>query len=91
MALGGEYQNISFWCGKARALWWERRREEKKKKREEEKKKKKSRFGTCVELFGTLVWKLILVGLEHLLCLELLFGNYMCRDYVCKSLFVQVV
>ena len=44
MALGGEDQNISFWCEKARALWWEKKREEKKKK--------KCRFRTF-PLFGT--------------------------------------
>ena len=55
MALGGEGQNISFWCEKARALWWEKRREEKKRRRREEKKRKRRRNP----------------GLAHLLCLEL--------------------
>ena len=35
MALGGEDQNISFWCEKARALQWEKRKEEEEKRRRE--------------------------------------------------------
>ena len=74
MALGGEDQNISFWCEKARALRWEKRREE-------EKNKKKSRFGAsplfgiCMELLGTLVWNS---------CLKLMLGIHVlnsCWEY----------
>ena len=64
MALGGEDQNISFWCEKARALRWEKRREEEKRIRE--RKKKKSRFGTCMELYG------------NYLCMKFMFGNFLC-------------
>ena len=59
MALGGR-KNISFWCEKARALRWEKRKEEEEKRRREKEKEIQ-------------VWKLILVSLEHLFCLELLY------------------
>ena len=52
MALGGEDQNISFWCEKARALRWEKRRE--KEKRIRERKKKEIQVWN---LYG-IVWKL---------------------------------
>ena len=63
MALGGEDQNISFWCEKARALQWQKISEEEKRRKEKERNKKKSRF-------GNLYWLVWNFGLEHLFCLE---------------------
>ena len=56
------------------------RREKEKNKKEKERREEEENPGFEL-LFGTLVWN----------CLEISyvrFGNYMCMDYIWKSLFV---